>query len=83
VERIEFLRYSPSDEDVPVDCNLLDFAIVRYQNPCSDLVMFLYVSLDAEVRRQMGEETFLKTYHDALAVNLSKLGEDSNVYTYE
>ncbi|CAB3365145.1 Hypothetical predicted protein [Cloeon dipterum] len=58
-----------------VDACLIDFATIRVASPCSDLVLFIYMSIDPAVLEGDGLEKILRIYYDTLKNTLGAMGK--------
>ncbi|XP_067007731.2 uncharacterized protein [Anabrus simplex] len=65
-----FFRYQ---DDVPVEVRIVDFQVVRYCPPATDIMAFLHLNTGREFR-EANEEKLLLLYHTSLAEELSKHG---------
>uniref|UniRef100_A0A336KVV2 CSON000421 protein n=1 Tax=Culicoides sonorensis TaxID=179676 RepID=A0A336KVV2_CULSO len=63
------------EDQKPIEAYLLDFQIVRYATPITDLCYFIFTCTSAEFRKKYLED-LLKVYHKVLSTLLKKLGSD-------
>lgn len=69
------LRY---EGDVPVECKLIDFQLIRYLPPAHDALHFIYLTTADETRQQHFDH-FLCYYYNHLRDELDATGLDANV----
>ncbi len=63
------------------NASLLDMAVVRLGNPCTDLAYFFYISTTPQLRATHLED-MLGHYHDVFVRCLHELGEDPVIYPF-
>ncbi|XP_046745949.1 uncharacterized protein LOC124411107 [Diprion similis] len=63
------------DHGEPQEVYFLDFQIVRYASPASDISYLLFCSCNQELRNRHFDE-LIKIYHESLSAYLSELGSD-------
>ncbi|XP_063224834.1 uncharacterized protein LOC134532339 [Bacillus rossius redtenbacheri] len=73
-------KYSSEEESEPLDVKMLDFQVVRYGSPISDVIFFLSTSTEKGIVSQY-LDNILKLYHDSFTHWLTKLGCDPNILT--
>lgn len=61
--------YEHDDEHTPINAFFIDWQLTRYSSPVLDLIYFIFVSVDTELRRT-NYDICLKTYHESLASHL-------------
>ena len=73
--------FSHDEKSLPTKVSLIDLAISRWANPCTDLVYFLYLSTTPQLRKTH-LDYILECYHNTFVRTLVKLGEDPATYTF-
>ncbi|GLH05568.1 Uncharacterized protein GBIM_11163 [Gryllus bimaculatus] len=57
------------DGDTPIDVRLVDFQLIRYAPPANDIMCFLYLATDEEIRDKYSSQ-LMAIYHAHLSQNL-------------
>lgn len=71
------------ENDVPVECKLIDFQLIRYLPPAHDALHFIYLSTDEETR-QLHFHQFLNYYYKQLRCELAANNLEANkILPYE
>nr|CAD7444338.1 unnamed protein product [Timema bartmani] len=75
-------RYSPSDENTPIDLKIVDFQITFYGSPAHDILLFLLTSTESGLAEEHFDR-FLRIYHEGFVDTLSMLGCDTGRYSLD
>nr|CAD7203879.1 unnamed protein product [Timema douglasi] len=75
-------RYSPRDENTPIDFKIVDFQITFYGSPAHDILLFLLTSTESGLAEEHLDR-FLGIYHEAFVDTLSMLGCDTRRFSLD
>lgn len=80
VDKKYFILHYRHENEVATHAIWVDWAALRYGNPCNDLAYFSFLSINPEERKKHMKE-YLEFYHQILVETLKKLNENPNVYS--
>ncbi|KAG5670233.1 hypothetical protein PVAND_000510 [Polypedilum vanderplanki] len=69
------MMFLNDDNGIPKDIRLIDFQILRYAPPVTDIIYYLFTSVTKELRKKYYQE-FLDVYYTTLSNFIERLGSD-------
>lgn len=67
------------EEGIPAEVYLIDWQLVQFCSPATDLTLFLFTSTEKSLRDEH-YANMLSTYHECLADGLQAMGSDPNAF---